>query len=359
MPNQSTSQNPAVTIAKRRIESEQLKIARIVKSFPLTSWLSIPALLAVAVIVSAGALSYSLFNPEYLSPLTMGFLIANISIYFFLLMLTIWFQFSFMKKNVSTMKMRFSQFKAANEKLKKLSIPDFLRSADEKVVNYKQEDAVFPFVFLVSLFSYNGPAGMAQTKLIYELFRDEEEERVSVFIDGSRRFLLWIIRLGIIGTFLGLMTAFVFLGNGLGGIFAEESINFKKAVSIIMEQSLFGYAAAVLSSLGANVASIIYEFFTIRKLQRFNLTDWMSAVFQWYVLSNESQGDLAEEINAMLKSIQRVSGSFQQKVEDLNNAMNDADFYSDFPALLASASNSMKTIGKMADTIGKSIQNKS
>lgn len=327
--------SPAIVIAKRRIEKEYEKLEYIAKSFPKSKWFSFPAFSAIIVIIAAGMLSYLLFNPEKFSSLTLTFLFANVSIYLILLVLTLWFQFKFMRPAIWTMKDRFSKFKIANKLLKKHKVKDFIKNAEEHITDYVREDAVLPFVFLVSIFSEWGSPDLSRTRQIYELFKFEEEERVSRFIDGSRRFLLWLIRIGIIGTFLGLMTAFVFLGGGVSQIFAsEEQVAFKEAVSLLMKQSLFGYAAAVLSSLGANLASILYEFFSLRKLQRFNLSDWMDAVFQWYILSSQRTEGFVEDVKNMLNTLQRVSSAVRMRVVEINKMLEDANFYKDFPSEL-------------------------
>ena len=344
--------NPVLTIAKSRIEKEYRKIEKVIRSFPLSSWISFPAIIAAAVIISAGVLSYALFNPAELTTMTLIFLIANISIYLFLFMIALWFQLSFMRPRIMIMKKRFFKFKESNDMIKEGEIKAIIAHMKNNQEKYIKDDAYFPFVYLNSIFSEWGNPDIQKTRMIYELFKQEEEERVSDFIDGSRRFLLWVVRIGIIGTFLGLMTAFVFLGGGLSNIFSNPDINFKQAVSLLMEQSLFGYAAAVLSSLAANVASIFYEFFTLRKMQRFNLAGWMDSVFQWYVLSSSYKAEgLVEEFKNLVLSLQNVSQGVKRKVVEVDEVLRSSNFYKDFPVVLTSMSESMKTINTMANAI--------
>lgn len=355
--NTHKQSNPAITVAESRIKKEYARLEFIVKHFPRVTWFSYPALFAIITIVCTGFIAYNLFSPEKFEPLVYTFLVANVAIYFILLFLTLWFQFKFVKPGIWTMKDRFSKFKEANTLLEENDVKSFMKKIPPDIAETKREDTILPFVFLISLFSEWGSPDLNRTKMIYELFKSEEEERVSLFIDGSRRFLLWIVRIGIIGTFLGLMTAFVFMGRGLPEIFAEGGggEDFRRSISLLMNESLFGYAAAVLSSLAANVASILIEFFALRKLQRFNLAYWMDAVFQWYIISSRRDVNLMDDVKHMLNTIQNVSSAVQTKVVEIDKLLLDANFYKDFPAVLSSMSKSMATINRMAHAISTSL----
>ena len=351
-----------VLIAMNRIKRESDRLNRIAKGFPRINWFSIPALTAIIFVVAAGGFAYYLFNPEEFDPMVSAFLVMNVSVYVVLLGLIIWFQFAFMKKEIWRMRDLNKNLKQANELLEENSDDprEFLSGMQEFIKEEKRQETIRPFVFIASLFSEWGNPGIERSNVIYGLFKNEEEERVSLFIDGSRRFLLWIVRIGIIGTFLGLMTAFVFMGNGLPSIFAnvDESVKFKEAISLLMRDSLFGYAAAVLSSLGANIASLLYEFLKLRKLQRYNMSYWMDAVYQWYVLSSGKQVSLLQDVKTMIGTVQRVSSAVQNKVVRVNTVLEDANFYRDFPAILTSLSQSMETVNNMASGISKAFEKK-
>ncbi|MCF7809840.1 hypothetical protein K9N50_02490 [bacterium] len=133
-----------------------------------------------------------------------------------------------------------------------------------------QSNTTWLYMYARGLF-LNVGVMMSEIESIVGTYQNIEENRTSLFIDDTRRCQAWIIRVGIIGTFLGLFTSFLTTAYIIEGSDVNTMMEGLKA-------SLQGYALAVFSSMVANILGIFYEVKYTRNFQSFNLTSWITKV---------------------------------------------------------------------------------
>ncbi|MDP8240033.1 MAG: hypothetical protein P9X24_13155 [Candidatus Hatepunaea meridiana] len=142
-----------------------------------------------------------------------------------------------------------------------------------------------------------------KTTALYNFHKGNEENYVGAFTDSSRRHLLWVVRYGIIGTFIGLFGSFIIYGVDLGTIPVEN----KDAIKAALVQAMFGYASAVLSSIIANWISVYYEKRISNVIMKINLLEWIEGIYI-DAMQRSSVSATKDSYNALLKKYNDAIG---------------------------------------------------
>jgi len=157
----------------------------------------------------------------------------------------------------------------------------------------------------------------------FESFLTKEDEENSIFNEYMNRSLLWIIRLGIFGTLVGIMVVFyeIFL-----------SINFINITQNKIEQgfftqikaSLLGNSVAVVTSIAAHGLTLLVEFVTALYFRKENNVEWLNQTYNKLLLFDgfnshpENLANTVAKINFSFAEMQENVGKFSKYIHLLN-----------------------------------------
>ena len=240
----------------------------------MLGWIGFSIIVGVLVVLCYIVISVftaPIFKEEEFRGMTRVIVLSNIVPYFFILLSLLLFKTLFMKPKIKEANILNVVFQQINKIMKK------------KITWYNIKDEILELgmnhplsLFIVGLIENASNPYSRGIHSVYRICRTKEEERLERIVDGSRRRLVRIVRLGIIGTFWGLLTSFYL---------SAKTLESGAEVDMLV-QSLSGYALAVLSSIAANVISILYEVGRIKSVRgNDEVLNWIDAVYNEFLLN--------------------------------------------------------------------------
>ena len=148
---------------------------------------------------------------------------------------------------------------------------------------------------------------------VFNYFTEKEQERVMFLVDDSRRHMLSIVRMGIIGTFVGLASAFIIFASDLS---LEQEAK-KEFIQASLVQSLFGYASAVFSSLLANTLSLLYEKSIVERLVKVNFLGYVGSIYKRHLFGTDDVSETKQAGDQMSDALEGLSKKLKTRLDDI------------------------------------------
>lgn len=334
------------------------------KSEPLFFWIVIGVIAFVVYFTIKSSLDFKVIKEDE-SKILLGILLAL----FVYVIWSLWkslreFRFEFIRKHQKTN----TEIKSAINGISNIlpKIDPILPSDNEFVKQLKG--------YVSALDSFSRDLWPNRLTTIHEIYRNQELERIEEFADEARRYLIRFVRLGILGTFVGLGISFLLMGAVLSSGDVDETS---------LAPSLTGYAVAVMLSIVANAIGIYYELHRVQTLRKVHILNWIDDVYRTTlegglfgkspVLASDSLSkaidtklteildELKKNGNGFIEMINRLRdrlGSIIMSVEEIGKSLNDP---AKPPSTLESVNN-LKTqvnsanaeLTKINDALGKS-----
>ncbi len=189
-------------------------------------------------------------------------------------------------------------------------------------------------------------------EIIKEAVIDDELETYDLFMESVNKSLVWIIRLGIIGTLWGIMIAFYEVAEGIGKLTdGEEMEAFQESVNNALE----GNAIAVVTSLAAHLVTLIIEFFISKSFTNKHYNSWIKN--KSITLKNYHRKGLLEQpldtVNAKVSEVEDEFDKAMQVAVQLGDIL--ADFDLEKTRNLNMSLNNLEQDKKKMDEISKEI----
>jgi len=215
----------------------------------------------------------------------------NVVLYVWLIWTFLQFQYGFVWKRMKSNKAYQEKVRKISENLTRVFTDDNAGLTELETAldaDFPKENRPWLVEYLISLVASSQELVPTRMVAVYEVYRAQEQEEYDRFNEEGKRFLVRFVRIGILGTFLGLLTSFLLTANVLEML--QGIANFDPKIFLKnLQTSLSGYAFAVLSSVLANFISIIYEIVIVRKLQQVNLLQLVDTLYK-SVLSGKLGG---------------------------------------------------------------------
>ena len=235
---------------------------------------------------------------------------SNVIPYIFILVSLFLFRIIFMKPKIKEADQLNDVFQKIDKKLRNSSTWYSLSKDLKEEMNHHLS------LFVVGLEQNAGNSYSRQIHSVYKICRTKEEERLSRIVDGSRRRLVRIVRLGIIGTFWGLLTSFY-----LSALTLKAGV---KEIDMLIG-SLSGYALAVLSSIAANVISILYEIGRIKSVRgNDEVLSWIDAVYNEFLLHPPFHPAIATIPEKVIADIMQSSTEIKSLFDEIRDAVKES-----------------------------------
>lgn len=189
----------------------------------------------------------------------------------------------------------------------------------QSALQYKEETNIFKQFF------YRIYTQPYRFKEFYEIVLKREQDSIDEFAKVLTVYYSWIIRVGIIGTLIGLMIAFYEIAQGI----LRHDFNSTTISSYFKNQihnALTGNAIAVVSSLAAHVLTLVIEIFWGKYFKNQTNLTWIDEVYSklladgWFDDPLESSKDrllistneAIEELYEFKKKVSRLSLSLDK-----------------------------------------------
>lgn len=156
---------------------------------------------------------------------------------------------------------------------------------------------------------------------IYTDIKDAEESRSYLFEDSVTKNAVWIIRLGIFGTLLGVTIAFFELWFAMGSFEPGEQIT--KEFLKLVQNALLGNAVAVATSLTAHGATLLIEVGITFFLKKENNLGWLNNTYQEFLqypgftTSLSATENNIGSLNLHITKVNETLNLFSGKIHDL------------------------------------------
>jgi len=153
---------------------------------------------------------------------------------------------------------------------------------------------------------------------LYNNFKISDEEQHFSFENSISNNSVWIIRLGIFGTLLGISIAFFELYEAIGLIKPGESL--KPSFIVQVQQALLGNAIAVITSLAAHGATLFLEIGVSYFLRDENNASWLETTYNKLLEYPGFSGSLVKvkesvgELNSNLAVVNDSLDDFAKKI---------------------------------------------
>ena len=131
----------------------------------------------------------------------------------------------------------------------------------------------------------------------YKGYLEQEEQINYYFYETANKNIMWIIRIGILGTLLGIAIAFYQVHYAMKGLIPEGLLTDTFLVNV--RAAMIGNAFAVVTSIAAHGATLIIEVGIFFSLRKENNIDWLSKTYIAFLNFKE----LSEEPKALKENI--------------------------------------------------------
>ncbi len=188
-----------------------------------------------------------------------------------------------------------------------------------------QHNQGFPKKFISSLYnSFKIESSKTYFSQFYEDYFNMESDNTYAFTENTNKSMIWIIRLGIFGTLIGLLLAFfeMWIAMHQGINFDASSVSLNKTFIDQVKQSLLGNSIAVATSITAHGITLIIEFGVTILLRSENNEKWLHETYSEFLkfegfASNpasveHSIGKVNLEIATFSENIQTASEKLKQ-----------------------------------------------
>ena len=118
---------------------------------------------------------------------------------------------------------------------------------------------------------------------LFTNFMIREERESDRFNDGTRRFMVWVIRLGIFGTLVGMFIAFLELWHAMDGITIEQDNPLKQGFIDQVKMALMGNSVAVATSLTAHASTLSVEVLISFLLRKESNEIWLHRTYERFM----------------------------------------------------------------------------
>ncbi len=189
----------------------------------------------------------------------------------------------------------------------------------------------FPKRFISSLYnSFKIENSKTYFSQFYEDFLNRESDRTVSFIENTNKSMIWIIRLGIFGTLLGLLLAFfeMWVAMHQGINFDASSVSLNKTFIDQVKQSLLGNSIAVATSITAHGITLIIEFGVTILLRDETNETWLHETyseflkFEGFSSNPESVTNSIGKVNIVVATFSERIQSATEKIEQFSNENN-------------------------------------
>lgn len=178
-------------------------------------------------------------------------------------------------------------------------------------------------------------------RLILDLFKSFQQEGNKSFFDfhyhnhlyaeegdagqfriKMQRTNVWIIRMGILGTLIGLAVAFFELYDAVGTIDAsEETLKISSKFVFQVQHALLGNVVAVGTSIAAHMITLMVEVLLASLILRRSNITWIKSTYDWalaYEGFSTKETELSDSIRKMNSKVTTSLGY----MDDLNTSLN-------------------------------------
>lgn len=153
----------------------------------------------------------------------------------------------------------------------------------------------------------------------YDLYFNQEEEQIRIFDEGINRCIVWIIRLGIFGTLIGIAVAFYQIYLAMGGL--DTSGGLTEVFIEKVRASLLGNTIAVATSIAAHGATLAVEFGISLFLRGENNIQWFNKTydnllrFEGFATEPATVKENIGELNVIMS---QAAGSFENLAKTMD-----------------------------------------
>jgi len=178
-----------------------------------------------------------------------------------------------------------------------------------------------------------------------------EEEEAGQFRVRMQRTNVWIIRMGILGTLIGLAVAFFELYTAVGSIDASEaSLKISDKFVGQVQKALLGNVIAVGTSIAAHMITLMVEVLLASLILRRNNIEWIKRTYDW-ALAYEGFSSKEEMLSDSVRKMNlKVNGSLGY-IDDLNSSIRD------LTPSVGKVKTNFDIVGKESDKLAKTMDN--
>lgn len=190
----------------------------------------------------------------------------------------------------------------------------------------KETEKGFPKQYLSALYkSFTIENSKAFFDQLYHDYIKREETHLFNFQESVNKSMIWIIRLGIFGTLVGLAVAFYDLFDAIGSIDVKsKQIEIKANFPLEVQDALLGNVIAVGTSLTAHLITLVVELLVVTLLRKEENVGWMHKVYE-QLINDETFSSEPVHVKDHLGSINKSTRVLESNVQRLSKAM--SDFY--------------------------------
>ncbi|MFQ6610991.1 MAG: hypothetical protein ACE5D7_09375, partial [Fidelibacterota bacterium] len=158
-------------------------------------------------------------------------------------------------------------------------------------------------------------------------FKSLEEDRAFNFEEATNKNAVWIIRLGIFGTLLGITIAFFELYMAMGSLDLAGKGGITETFVTLVQQALLGNGIAIATSLTAHGSTLLLEmgvsFFLRNESNLFWLNNTYDAILNYprYASSRENPQQITQEIKSSIFDINQGMQTFQVQLGQASPGM--------------------------------------
>mgnify|MGYP001245270524 FL=1 len=120
---------------------------------------------------------------------------------------------------------------------------------------------------------------------LFTNFMNREERVSDRFNDGTRRIMVWVIRLGILGTLVGMFVAFLELWFAMDGIQIGKDKPLTQMFIDQVKMALMGNSVAVATSLTAHASTLSVEVLISFLLRKESNETWLHRTYEAFMKS--------------------------------------------------------------------------
>lgn len=154
------------------------------------------------------------------------------------------------------------------------------------------------------------------TRHYHEILLLEDEGETEEFMRTTDFITTWILRLGILGTLLGIMLAFYEVAKAVPLI--KESL-ISPAFKIDIREALTGHAVAVITALAAQTVSILFEFFSLNDAGKHLSKDWLLEHSDLFLSNSDNLSEeILDALHTTLRNIRDYGDQFANAKIEIN-----------------------------------------
>jgi uncharacterized protein YoxC len=167
---------------------------------------------------------------------------------------------------------------------------------------------------------------------LFTNFMDREERVSDRFNDGTRRIMVWVIRLGILGTLVGMFVAFLELWFAMDGIQIGKDKPLTQMFIDQVKMALMGNSVAVATSLTAHASTLSVEVLISFLLRKESNETWLHRTYEdfmkWEMFSSTPK-EVSENLVQANQGVLQLTSSVRNLSKSVGQLENKTSKTSD------------------------------